>query len=114
MLWYWVTHPFYKNGPNDMGIGWNLLISLRRVAIGYTLASAIAVGLDILIGISKVAFKAFNPYFQLLKPVSPLSLAATRTLYLPRFSINGDFHDYHRQYLAHPYQYCFWRSKCRF
>ena len=72
-LWYWVTHPFYDNGPNDLGIGWNLLISLRRVAIGYTLASIIAVPLGILVGISKVAFKAFNPYFQLLKPVSPLA-----------------------------------------
>lgn len=72
-LWYWVTHPFYNNGPNDMGIGWNLLISLRRVAIGYTLASIIAVPLGILVGISNVAFKAFNPYFQLLKPVSPLA-----------------------------------------
>ena len=72
-LWYWVTHPFYDNGPNDLGIGWNLLISLRRVAIGYTLASIIAVPLGILVGISRVAFKAFNPYFQLLKPVSPLA-----------------------------------------
>lgn len=72
-LWYWVTHPFYNNGPNDLGIGWNLLISLRRVAIGYSLASIIAVPLGILVGISQVAFKAFNPYFQLLKPVSPLA-----------------------------------------
>ena len=72
-LWYWVTHPFYDNGPNDLGIGWNLLISLRRVALGYTLASLIAVPLGILVGISKIAFKAFNPYFQLLKPVSPLA-----------------------------------------
>jgi len=72
-LWYWVTHPFYDNGPNDLGIGWNLLVSLRRVAIGYSLASIIAVPLGILVGISKIAFKAFNPYFQLLKPVSPLA-----------------------------------------
>lgn len=72
-LWWWVTHPFYNNGPNDLGIGWNLLVSLRRVAIGYTIASLIAVPLGILIGISPVASKAFNPYFQLLKPVSPLA-----------------------------------------
>lgn len=72
-LWWWVTNPFFDNGPNDLGIGWNLLISLRRVAIGYTMASFIAVPLGILIGISKVASKAFNPYVQLLKPVSPLA-----------------------------------------
>ena len=72
-LWWWTTNPFFDNGPNDLGIGWNLLISLRRVAIGYTLASVIAVPLGILIGISPVAYKAFNPYVQVLKPVSPLA-----------------------------------------
>ena len=72
-LWWWVTNPFFNNGPNDLGIGWNLLISLRRVAIGYILASVVAVPLGILIGISPVAYKAFNPYVQLLKPISPLA-----------------------------------------
>ncbi|MBE9155232.1 nitrate ABC transporter permease [Nodosilinea sp. LEGE 06152] len=72
-FWWWVTNPFYRNGPNDLGIGWNLLISLRRVAIGYIAASLVAVPLGILIGISPVAFKAFNPYIQLLKPISPLA-----------------------------------------
>ena len=72
-LWWWVTNPFFDNGPNDLGIGWNLLISLRRVAIGYLLASALAIPLGILIGMSKVASKAFNPYVQLLKPISPLA-----------------------------------------
>ena len=72
-FWWWITHPFFDNGPNDLGIGWNLLISLRRVAIGYVLASLVAVPLGVLIGISPVAYKAFNPYVQLLKPVSPLA-----------------------------------------
>ncbi|MGB3616307.1 MAG: nitrate ABC transporter permease [Elainellaceae cyanobacterium] len=72
-LWWWITHPFFDNGPNDLGIGWNLLISLRRVAIGYILASVVAVPLGILIGMSPVARKGFNPYIQLLKPVSPLA-----------------------------------------
>ncbi len=72
-LWWWTTHPFFNNGPNDLGIGWNLLISLRRVAIGYILASVVAIPLGILIGMSPVAYRAFNPYVQLLKPVSPLA-----------------------------------------
>lgn len=71
-LWWWLTNPFFNNGYNDMGIGWNLLISLRRVAIGYIMASVVAVPLGILLGMSKIATKAFNPYVQLLKPVSPL------------------------------------------
>ncbi|OKH17018.1 nitrate ABC transporter permease [[Limnothrix rosea] IAM M-220] len=72
-LWWWTTHPFFDNGPNDLGIGWNLLISLRRVAIGYIAASVVAVPLGILIGISPIARKGFNPFIQLLKPVSPLA-----------------------------------------
>ncbi|RMD72882.1 MAG: nitrate ABC transporter, permease protein [Cyanobacteria bacterium J149] len=72
-LWWWITNPFFNNGPNDMGIGWNLLISLRRVVIGYIMASVVAVPLGILLGMSKIATKAFNPYVQLLKPVSPLA-----------------------------------------
>ncbi len=72
-LWWWITNPFFDNGPNDLGIGWNLLISLRRVAIGYIAASLVAVPLGILIGISPVARKGFNPYVQLLKPISPLA-----------------------------------------
>ncbi|NJN76859.1 MAG: nitrate ABC transporter permease [Synechococcaceae cyanobacterium RL_1_2] len=72
-LWWWITNPFFDNGPNDLGIGWNLLISLRRVAIGYIAASVIAVPLGILIGMSPIARKAYNPFIQLLKPISPLA-----------------------------------------
>lgn len=86
-LWWWITHPFFNNGPNDLGIGWNLLISLRRVAIGYLLASVVAVPLGILIGISPVARKGFNAYIQLLKPVSPLAWLPLG-LYLLRDSEN--------------------------
>ena len=32
LIW-WVSDPFFDNGPNDLGIGTNLLISLRRVLI---------------------------------------------------------------------------------
>ena len=28
--------PFYSKGPNDQGIGWNILFSLERVAVSYT------------------------------------------------------------------------------
>src|SRR5262245_45045163 len=27
--------PFYVKGPNDQGIGWNILSSLKRVGIGF-------------------------------------------------------------------------------
>lgn len=69
----WLSDPFYDYGPNDKGIGWHLLVSLRRVLIGFTIGSTIAIPLGFLIGLSKVASKAFDPYIQLLKPVSPLA-----------------------------------------
>ena len=42
--------PFYRDGPNDMGIGWNVLASLQRVAIGFGLAALAGIPLGFLIG----------------------------------------------------------------
>ena len=72
-FWEWISDPFYVKGTNDKGIGWHLLVSLRRVLIGFGIGSLIAVPLGVLIGLSEVASKAFDPYIQLLKPVSPLA-----------------------------------------
>lgn len=58
---------------NDKGIGWHLLASLQRVLTGFGLGSLIAIPLGILIGLSKVASKAVDPFIQLLRPVSPLA-----------------------------------------
>jgi nitrate/nitrite transport system permease protein len=69
----WLSDPFYDRGPNDKGIGWQVLGSLRRVLVGFTIGSAIAIPLGILIGLSEVVSKALDPYIQLLKPVSPLA-----------------------------------------
>lgn len=72
-LAWWLSDPFFNNGPNDLGIGTNLLISLRRVLIGYGLAVIVAVPLGVLVGISRIAESSVNPFVQLLKPVSPLA-----------------------------------------
>lgn len=72
LIW-WLSDPFFNNGPNDLGIGTNLLISLRRVLIGYGLAVIVAVPLGLLVGISRIAESSVNPFVQLLKPVSPLA-----------------------------------------
>lgn len=72
-LVWWLSDPFFNNGPNDLGIGTNLLISLRRVLIGYGLAVLVAVPLGLLVGISRIAESSLNPFVQLLKPVSPLA-----------------------------------------
>jgi nitrate/nitrite transport system permease protein len=72
-FWGWISNPFYDYGPNDKGIGWHLLVSLRRVLIGFTIGTLIAVPLGVLVGLSEVTSKAIDPYIQLLKPVSPLA-----------------------------------------
>ncbi|MFU8884346.1 MAG: ABC transporter permease [Cyanobacteriota bacterium] len=72
-LVWWLSDPFFNNGPNDLGIGTNLLISLRRVLIGYGLAVVVAVPLGLFVGISRIAESTVNPFVQLLKPVSPLA-----------------------------------------
>jgi nitrate/nitrite transport system permease protein len=68
----YILNPFYRRGPGDLGIGWLLLASLRRVCIGFLLGAAVAVPLGVLIGLSRDAWLIFNPLIQLFKPVSPL------------------------------------------
>src|SRR5688500_1376218 len=68
-----VSDPFYDHGPNDKGIGRQLLVSLIRVGKGFTLAAALGVPVGLLIGASRRAWQAVNPLVQLLRPVSPLA-----------------------------------------
>jgi nitrate/nitrite transport system permease protein len=67
------SDPFYQKGPNDQGIGWNILASLQRVAVGFGLAASIGIPLGFLIGRYKFLSAMFNPLISLLKPVSPLA-----------------------------------------
>ncbi|PZP34458.1 MAG: nitrate ABC transporter, permease protein [Roseateles depolymerans] len=65
--------PFYRNGPNDQGIGWNILNSLQRVALGFGLAAAVGIPLGFLIGRFEFINRMASPLISLLKPVSPLA-----------------------------------------
>jgi nitrate/nitrite transport system permease protein len=67
------SDPFYSKGPNDQGIGWNILASLKRVAVGFGLAAAVGIPLGFMIGRFKFLAGMFNPVISLLKPVSPLA-----------------------------------------
>jgi nitrate/nitrite transport system permease protein len=67
------SDPFYSKSPNDQGIGWNLLASLQRVAIGFGLAAAIGIPAGFLIGRFRFLAAMFNPLISILKPVSPLA-----------------------------------------
>ena len=67
------SDPFYRNGPNDQGIGWNVLASLGRVGIGFGLAAAVGIPLGFLIGRFRFLSDMAAPIIALLKPVSPLA-----------------------------------------
>ena len=65
--------PFYSNGPNDQGIGWNVLASLARVGIGFGVAAAIGIPLGFIIGRFSFMNRMLDPIISLLRPVSPLA-----------------------------------------
>jgi len=67
------SDPFYSNGPNDQGIGWNILSSLRRVALGFGFAAVIGIPAGFAIGRFKLFGAMTSPIINLLRPVSPLA-----------------------------------------
>jgi nitrate/nitrite transport system permease protein len=67
------SDPFYINGPNDQGIGWNILSSLKRVAIGFGFAAAVGIPMGFAIGRFKFLNAMVDPIISLLRPVSPLA-----------------------------------------
>nr|WP_163503989.1 nitrate ABC transporter permease [Halomonas socia] len=71
--WEQLSDPFYDAGPNDKGIGIQLGYSLFRVLTGYFAAALIAIPIGFLIGMSPLAYKALNPFIQVLRPISPLA-----------------------------------------
>ena len=72
-FWDLVSDPFYDNGPNDKGIGLQLMASLRRVALGFALGTAIGIPTGVLLGASATFRRFVDPIVQLLRPVSPLA-----------------------------------------
>ncbi|UGQ45867.1 nitrate ABC transporter permease [Massilia endophytica] len=68
-----LSDPFYRNSPNDQGIGWNVLASLQRVAMGFGMAALLGIPLGFLIGRVPFFGAMFGPIISLLKPVSPLA-----------------------------------------
>ncbi|MDR7153022.1 nitrate/nitrite transport system permease protein [Hydrogenophaga palleronii] len=67
------SDPFYQVGPNDQGVGWNVLMSLQRVAIGFGLAALVGIPTGFMIGRFTFLSRMFNPLISLLRPVSPLA-----------------------------------------
>lgn len=71
--WILILYPFYDKGGTDKGLFWQVWASLQRVAIGYSLAAVVGIGLGILVGLNKRISKGLDPIFQILRTVPPLA-----------------------------------------
>ena len=89
--WRHLSDPFYDNGPNDKGIAIQLAYSLGRVALGFLLACGVAVPLGFVIGMSPLLHKAFDPFIQVLKPISPLAWMPLALYTIKDSSVSGIF-----------------------
>jgi len=89
--WKHLSNPFYDNGPNDKGIAIQLAWSLARVGLGFALACLVAVPLGFVIGMSPLLHKAFDPFIQVLKPISPLAWMPLALYTIKDSSVSGIF-----------------------
>lgn len=55
------------------GLFWQILASLQRVGVGYSIAGIVGVTFGILIGVNPILFRALDPLFQLLRTIPPLA-----------------------------------------
>jgi len=90
-VWRHLSDPFYDNGPNDKGILIQLAHSLGRVALGFLLACVVAVPLGFVIGMSPLLHRAFDPFIQVLKPISPLAWMPLALYTIKDSSVSGIF-----------------------
>jgi nitrate/nitrite transport system permease protein len=68
-----LSDPFYVENEDDKGLFWQVLMSLERVFMGFAIAIIVGVPVGLMIGMSKNAQYALDPYIQILRPVSPLA-----------------------------------------
>jgi nitrate/nitrite transport system permease protein len=68
-----IINPFFDNGGTDKGLALQIIASLGRVAIGFSLATIVGIGLGILIGSNPFVYDAVDPIFQVLRTVPPLA-----------------------------------------
>lgn len=68
-----ILNPFFNNGGTDVGLFWQIFASLQRVAIGFSLAALVGIGVGILIGTNTLIYNALDPIFQVLRTIPPLA-----------------------------------------
>ncbi|WP_216906904.1 nitrate ABC transporter permease [Synechococcus sp. CCY 0621] len=69
----YISQPFYDDGGTSKGLGWQILISLQRVAIGYSLSAVVGIAIGGMLGMSRFIGTGFDPVVQVLRTVPPLA-----------------------------------------
>ena len=69
----YIKDPFFDAGGTAKGLGLQLLISLQRVALGYSLAAIFGIGAGLAIGTNRFLRRGFDPLIQVLRTVPPLA-----------------------------------------
>ncbi|MCW6052734.1 nitrate ABC transporter permease [Microcoleus sp. A2-C5] len=68
-----LLYPFMNSKTYGIGLFWQTMASLERVAKGYTLAAAVGIAGGVLVGTNPLLNKALDPIFQFLRMVAPLA-----------------------------------------
>ncbi len=71
--WELIVNPFMQGSGTNQGLFWQILASLQRVAIGFSLAAVFGVAFGILIGVSPLVYAALDPLFQVFRTIPPLA-----------------------------------------
>ncbi|WP_341899050.1 nitrate ABC transporter permease [Synechococcus sp. UW140] len=69
----YIVNPFYDDGGTAKGLGWQILISLQRVALGYSLAAIFGIAAGLSLGLNSFIRRGFDPIIQVLRTVPPLA-----------------------------------------
>ena len=69
----YISQPFFDEGGTSKGLGWQILISLQRVAIGYSLSAIAGIAAGGILGMNRFIGKGFDPVIQVLRTVPPLA-----------------------------------------
>lgn len=84
----------FTNPIGEHAILGHLLISMRRVLVGFGVATLLGIALGIAMGTSRLAEAIFKPVFELLRPIPPIAWISLVILFfgigeLPKYVICG-------------------------
>ncbi len=68
-----LMYPFMNSKTYGVGLFWQTLASLERVAKGYTLAAIVGISMGVVVGTNPFLNRALDPIFQFLRMVAPLA-----------------------------------------